>query len=141
MTTATLAKPTQTTLPEVKDAAALLRQSGEQFGQNLPENKPMIVYAWDTQPIHFAASNGRPERDGTQINLDMAMESDPDKTIRDYHCFSTVLLRQLNTIGVENLPVLVIAGGRGLGLTLAEHHAIAALVVAGASPPAEQQVA
>lgn len=36
---------------------------------------------------------------------------------------------------------LVIAGGRGLGLTLAEHHAIAALVAARALPLVEQQVA
>ena len=36
---------------------------------------------------------------------------------------------------------LVIAGGRGLGLTIADHHAIAALVAARAVPPSAQQVA
>jgi len=36
---------------------------------------------------------------------------------------------------------LVIAGGRGLGLTLVEHHAVATLVAARGLPPVAQQVA
>jgi len=36
---------------------------------------------------------------------------------------------------------LVIAGGRGLGLTITDRHAIAALVAARAVPSTEQQVA
>lgn len=36
---------------------------------------------------------------------------------------------------------LVIAGGRGLGLTIADHHAIAALIAARAVPSTAQQVA
>ncbi|MGI8658419.1 MAG: IS256 family transposase, partial [Candidatus Limnocylindria bacterium] len=36
---------------------------------------------------------------------------------------------------------LVIAGGRGLGLTIADHHAIAALVAARSVPSTGQRVA
>ena len=36
---------------------------------------------------------------------------------------------------------LVIAGGKGLGLTLPERHAIAAMVAARAVPSVDQQVA
>jgi hypothetical protein len=89
--------------PIINDAAAILLGNGEQFGQNLPENKPMVVYDWTTMPIHFVATGTRPERDGTQINLDLSTDGNPENA-RDYHCFSTVLLRQLESIGKHNLP-------------------------------------
>lgn len=87
----------------VKDAAQILRDRGEQFGENLPANVPMIVHGWSTASINFAETATRPARVGTQINLDLAYADNPSD-VKDYHCFSTVLLRQLLAIGEENLP-------------------------------------
>lgn len=98
MTTQTLAVP--------QDAATLLRESGEQFGQNLPENVPMVVHNWTTNPFHFAAVGNRPERDGIQINLDLTPVGGKPEDTKDYHCFSSVLLRQLTSIGLDNLPIV-----------------------------------
>lgn len=91
--------------PEIKDAAALLRASGEQFGQNLPENVEVVVHGWTTSQQNFDATVDRPARTATQINLDLTIMPDSDPAnATDYHCFSAVLLRQLNAIGVANLP-------------------------------------
>jgi hypothetical protein len=90
--------------PEIKDAATILAANGEQFGLNLPENTAMVVHNWTTRPQHFEATGGRPARDGLQINLDLSPDGNPENA-RDYHCFSTVLLRQLESIGKQNLPM------------------------------------
>lgn len=92
--------------PEIKDAAVLLRAAGEQFGQNLPENVPMVVHAWTTQAFSFAAVGDRPARDGIQINLDLSKVGEGVEDALDYHCFSAVLLRQLTSIGKNNLPIV-----------------------------------
>jgi hypothetical protein len=92
------------TKPDIKSAADILRDAGEVFGEPLKEGIEYVIQSWTTRSQHFQASNGREARDGIQINLLMSVVGS-DNEPEMYRCFSAVLLRQLEAIGEDNLPV------------------------------------
>jgi hypothetical protein len=96
---------TTATKATYKNAADILAEKGEVFGLPLEENVPYVIHDWSTRPQHFEASNGREARDGVQITLNMSLVAGSDE-VKDYRCFSAVLLRQLNSIGKDNLPMV-----------------------------------
>jgi hypothetical protein len=88
------------------NAADILAEAGEVFGEPLKENVQYVIHSWTTRAQHFDASGDRPAREGVQLNLLMSIVGQEDAEPQMYRCFSAVLKRQLDVIGQDNLPVV-----------------------------------